>query len=82
MPVLPPQRAPKWILITPENADKVFAELKEKKVDLVLFGLTDEGYEELAINMAELRNFIASQRAIIIKYKDYYEPIIKEQEKK
>lgn len=82
VPVLPPQRAPKWILITPENADKVFAELKEKKVDLVLFGLTDEGYEELAINMAELRNFIASQRAVIIKYKDYYEPQIKEQEKK
>lgn len=67
-------RVPKWILVTPENAEQVFNSLKEQNVDLVLFALTDEGYEELALNIAELRNFIASQRAIIIKYKDYYEP--------
>lgn len=67
-------RVPKWILVTPENAEQVFNSLKEQNVDMVLFALTDEGYEELALNMAELRNFIASQRAIIIKYKEYYEP--------
>ena len=64
----------KWILITPENAEKVWEELKKENVDLVLFALTDEGYEELAISMAEIRNFIAQQRQVIIKYKEYYEP--------
>jgi len=63
-----------WILITPENAEKVFADLKERKVDLVLFGITDEGYEQLSLTMAEIRNYIATQRAIIVKYKEYYEP--------
>ena len=63
-----------WILITPENANEVFAKLKEKNVDLVLFGLTDNGYESLSVTMAELRNYIATQRQIIIKYKEYYEP--------
>jgi hypothetical protein len=63
-----------WILITPENAEEVFAKLKEKNIDLVLFGLTDDGYESLSITMAELRNYIATQRQIIIKYKEYYEP--------
>lgn len=67
-------RTPKWIVITPENAGDVWKRLKEQNVDIVLFALTDEGYEELAITMAELRNFIAQQRSIIIKYKDYYEP--------
>lgn len=67
-------KSPQWILITPQNADQVWAELKSKNVDLVLFGLTDNGYEELSINIAEIRNLIASQRAIIIKYQEYYEP--------
>ena len=63
-----------WILITPENAEEVWQKLREKNVDLVLIGLTDDGYEELAITMAEIRNFIVMQRAIILKYKQYYEP--------
>jgi hypothetical protein len=81
---MPSPLAPKpveWILITPQNADEVWAKLKEKNADLVLFGLTDDGYEELAMTIAELRNFIATKRQIIIKYKEYYEPE-KQEEKK
>jgi hypothetical protein len=63
-----------WVIITPENAEEVWKKLKEENTDLVLFGLTDDGYEQLAITMAEIRNFIAQQRTIIIKYKEYYEP--------
>jgi hypothetical protein len=70
-----------WILITPANAEQIFAELKAKDADLVLFGLTDDGYESLSMTMAEIRNFIASQRQIIIKYKEYYEPEKKEETK-
>jgi hypothetical protein len=66
--------APQWIVITPENAAQVWAELKKRNVDLVLFALTDDGYEELAVDAANIRNFIATQREIIIKYRDYYEP--------
>ena len=64
----------KWVIITRENAEHVFKELESKGVDVVIFGLTDEGYEQLALTMAELRNYVATQRSIIIKYKDYYEP--------
>jgi len=63
-----------WIVITPENADDVWAKLQENDTDLVLIALTDEGYESLAITMAEIRNHIAQQRMIIIKYREYYEP--------
>jgi len=63
-----------WIVVTPENAEEVWKRLKEENTDLVLFAITDDGYEQLALTMAELRNFIATQRAIIVKYKEYYEP--------
>lgn len=63
----------KWIVITPENAEKVWEKLQEKDTDLVLFGLTDEGYEAISINMVQIRNYIDKQRTIILKYKEYYE---------
>ena len=63
-----------WFVVTPENIDQVWVKLKEQGTDLVVFALTDDGYQELAMTMAEVRNYIASQRAIIVKYKGYYEP--------
>ena len=76
MPSPPPIKARElqWFVVTPENIEQVWKKLEEEKVDLVLFALTDDGYQELAMTMAELRNHIANQRAIIIKYKEYYEP--------
>lgn len=65
---------PKWYVVTPDNVEEVWKELKDSNTDVVLFAVTDEGYEQLAITMAELRNYIKTQKAIIIKYKEYYEP--------
>ena len=76
LPVPPPIKAREmqWFVVTPENIDQVWVKLKEQGTDLVVFALTDDGYQELAMTMAEVRNYIASQRAIIVKYKEYYEP--------
>jgi hypothetical protein len=63
-----------WFVITPDNADEVWERLRADNVDVVLFGITDNGYEQLALTMAEIRNYIAQNRSIIIKYKEYYEP--------
>lgn len=84
LPDLAPLKARnfQWVLITPENAEQVWAQLKEKNTDLVLIGLTDDGYQELALTMAEVRNYIAAQRSIIIKYKEYYEPVKPEEKQK
>lgn len=68
-------RKVEWFIITPENAEQVFAELEKKKYDVVLFGLTDDGYENLSLNMAELRAYILKQRALVKAYKEYYEPV-------
>lgn len=63
-----------WILITPENAEEVWKELQDDNKHLVLFAITSEGYEELSLTMAEIRNYIATQRLIIARYQEYYEP--------
>lgn len=63
-----------WIVITPQNWEEVFKQMQAKENNLVLFGLTSDGYQSLAVTIAELRNLINTQRIIIEKYKEYYEP--------
>ena len=63
-----------WIVITPANQEEVFKSLEESGVDPAVFALTPDGYQALAITIGELRNLINTQRNIILKYKEYYEP--------
>jgi hypothetical protein len=71
-----PVKAPSglaWIVITPENFEAVMAEMKASGQPLVLFSVTPDGYEKLSLTMVEIRNYILSQRSIILQYKNYYE---------
>jgi len=63
-----------WIIITSENADEVFAKLEEKNIDPVLFGLTDDDYETLAVNFAQIRAYMIKQKLTLQQYREYYEP--------
>jgi len=67
-----------FVIITPENTDKVFSDLKSNKYSLVLFGLTDDSYENLSVNVAELLNYIIEEQNIIKAYKEYYEPQVQQ----
>jgi len=73
-PAPPRARELEWIIVTPDNASAVWQRLRDANSDVVVFALTDDGYETLSLTIAELRNFIAQQRAIILKYREYYEP--------
>lgn len=73
--------AMRWYVVTPENIEQVWKELEANKTDLVLFALTDDGYEQLAITMLELRQYLEQQKSILIKYREYYEPQEKQQTK-
>ena len=72
-PLTPKLEEIKWTIITSENADEVFEKLKAGGVDPVLFGLTDDGYEALSKNFAQIRAYMLQQDEIIRSYKEYYE---------
>lgn len=63
-----------WVVITPANQEEVFKSLEDSGVDVAVFALTPDGYQSLAITIAELRTMITTQRKIILQYKEYYEP--------
>ncbi len=63
----------KWYIITEDNYKEIFDKLKKNKQDPVIFGVTDEGYETLSVNFANIRNYIIMNRNVIKLYKDYYE---------
>ena len=62
-----------WLVINSDNYEKIFEELKKGNKSVVLFGLTDDEYEKLAVNFAQVRKYIILNRSILKKYKDYYE---------
>lgn len=61
-----------WTVVTKENLPALIKEFEDKGQPLVLFGLTPMGYQNLAMDMAELRRYIAQQQAIVLAYKNYY----------
>jgi hypothetical protein len=72
----------KFRAITEQNAEKVFKDLKEKNIDPVLIGLTDNDYEKLSLNMNKIRNYIIQYQYILNEYRKYYEGNVDGTEKK
>ena len=73
LPTTPPvsQSEMTWTIITPENFLQKIKEL-EGKQDVVYYALTAQGYQNLSMNIAELRKYIQNQNAVIAAYKEYY----------
>ena len=72
-PAAPNMEKLNWIIITSDNAEEVFAKMKEDGKDPVLFGLSDDDYEILAKNFAQIRNQLKITNDLLDKYKKYYE---------
>ena len=62
-----------YIVVTEENIQEVWAELEASGKSIVLFALTSDGYENLALNNADIIRYLSEQKAVIIAYKEYYE---------
>ena len=58
--------------LTDETFNRVIKEVEAQGFDPVLFGMTDEDYESMAINQAKTFKLIMQQRAVIQALKDYY----------
>lgn len=60
-----------WIIITPENIEEKFAQIQSGEA--VLFAVTAEGYENIALNLSDIRTLIAQQQRIIAIYRSQFE---------
>jgi hypothetical protein len=61
-----------WIIITPDNAAEEFDKIKASGKPVVVYALTNTGYEALALDMAKILKKLSEQNAIIVAYEDYY----------
>lgn len=62
-----------WVVITKQNAEMKFKEIEGRSGSVTLFALTPSGYQNLSMNVAELRRYIQQQNAVIAALKKYYE---------
>ena len=63
----------KWVVVNKENFAEIMADLEKKNGNVVLFAVTDKGYEALSLNIADLRQLIQQQQSIIAAYEKYYQ---------
>jgi hypothetical protein len=61
-----------WIVINRENLEEKLAELETAGVPIGLYVLTGEGYENLGLNISDIRALIQQQQEIIVAYENYY----------
>ena len=67
------QRPVTWVVINKSNAEEKLSEIESATGRGVVIGITPEGYENLSLNMADLRRIIEQQGSIIVSYKEYLE---------
>ena len=61
-----------WIIVTRENIDEVWAEIEADNEGVALFALRHGQYENLALNIVEIRKQLGEYVIILKKYKEYY----------
>ena len=66
------QRPFEWKAVTPDNAQELWDELNRTGQPVVVFGLTEQGYEALSLNTADALKIIIQQQTVIDAYREYY----------
>jgi hypothetical protein len=65
-------RPVEWIIITVDNFEEKMGELAASGEAIVVFGVTSTGYENLSLNLSDIRALVEQQQQIIIAYDRYY----------
>ena len=68
----------KWYAVTPENMEEFLARFEEESGINVFFAVSVPDYENMSLNVAELRRYINQQKALIVYYEESIETMIKE----
>ncbi len=63
-----------WYVVTEENLEDFLEKFRQDNGTVVMLSMTVRGYENMSINMQELRRYINQQKQIIL----YYEKAVTE----
>ena len=56
------------IVVTQANLDEVIARVKGEQGDFVLYAMTAQSFEALALSFEQIKKFIQEQNAVILYY--------------
>lgn len=62
------------IVVTQANLDAVIARVKGEQGDFVLYAMTAQSFEHLALSFEQIKKFIEEQNAIILYYEEAVTP--------
>jgi len=68
----------KFYAVTPENMEEFLATFEKESGVVVFFALSVPDYENMSLNVAELRRYIDQQRNLIVYYEESIQTMIKE----
>jgi len=68
----------KFYAVTPENMEEFLATFEKESGVVVFFDLSVPDYENMSLNVAELRRYIDQQRNLIVYYEESIQTMIKE----
>ena len=62
-----------WVIVTEENIQQVWDDIRSDNEGVALFALRHGDYEKLALNIADIRAQLGEYIIILKKYREYYE---------
>ena len=68
----------KFYAVTPENLEEFLQTFEEESGVTVFFAISVPDYENMSLNVAELRRYINQQKAVILYYEDSINTMILE----
>ena len=62
------------VVVTEANLEQVTARVKQEQGDFVLYAMTAQSFEALALSFEQIKKFIEQQNAVILYYEDAVTP--------
>lgn len=62
------------VVVTEGNIDEVIQRVRTEQGDFVLYAMTAQSFESLALNFEQIKKFIEEQNAIILYYEEAVTP--------
>ena len=62
------------VVVTEANLEQVLARVKQEQGDFVLYAMTAQSFESLALSFEQIKKFIEEQNAVIVYYENAVKP--------